>query len=319
MKIEHVAVVWGGPSAEQEVSRSSAAEVAAALGTLARKVDLLEVGPGLPGELSALHPDVVFPATHGPPGEDGTLQGLLDMLALPYVGSGVEASAAAMNKHLAKALFADAGLPVAEGCLIEAGSDPAESTRRAVDVLGTARAVVKPTRSGSALGVSLADDANALHGALRMALDLGDDVLVERRIDGAEITVGVLDLEGTAARALPVIQIETPEASWYDYAHRYTPGASEHLIPAPLPADVLRELGRIAVRAHEALGCRDLSRADFVYSTEGPVLLEVNTLPGMTPTSLYPDAARAEGISFEALMGELCQSAIRRGPRLRYP
>ena len=312
MKIEHIAVLWGGPSAEREVSRSSATEIATALRAAARRVELLEV------ELVADRPDVVFPATHGPPGEDGTLQGLLDMLALPYVGSGVEASAAAMNKHLAKALFSAAGLPVADGCLIEARSRPDSAVRRIVESFGGSRAVVKPARSGSALGVHLVDNETELHGALSSALALGDDILVERRIDGAEITVAVLDLEGEHARALPVVQIETPQASWYDYEHRYTPGASRHLIPAPLPQATLERLADIAVGAHRVLGCRDLSRADFVCGGDGPVLLEVNTLPGMTPTSLYPDAARAAGLGFEQLVRELCLSAIRRGARLAF-
>lgn len=307
-----VAVLFGGASHEAEVSRVSAREVGAALASRGYEVHPLEADTGLAAALLALRPDVVFPALHGAPGEDGTVQGLLEMLGLPYVGSGVEASAYAMNKVIAKYAFRAAGLPVAREVVIDPHEAPAQAIERIVGTLGDAVAV-KPATQGSGLGVTLVRNANQLDAALQLARSFGQRVLVEEFVKGSEITVAVLDRHGENAHALPVVEIRTPENTWYDYEHRYTAGKSEHLVPAPLPAAASSELQRIAVAAHRALGCRDLSRADFVYSeSKGAVLLEVNTLPGMTPTSLFPDAARAVGIDFATLMDSLVASALAR-------
>ena len=170
-------------------------------------------------------------------------------------------------------------------------------------------------RQGSAVGVTRTANPQELHSAIETALGFGDPVLVEERIEGAEVTVGVLDEFGNAPMVLPPILIQTPEDSWYDYHHRYTAGASQHIIPAPYSDAELDDLREIALRAHQILGCADLSRADFVAGPTGPVLLEVNTLPGMTPTSLFPDGAASLGIDFATLMRRLCESAWRRrGP-----
>jgi D-alanine-D-alanine ligase len=171
---------------------------------------------------------------------------------------------------------------------------------------------VKPAGQGSALGVTLVSNENQLHEALDTAFDLNDDVLVEARIDGKEITVGVIDTdEGT--KAFPVIEITTPEDTWYDYEHRYTAGYSEHLMPADLTPAQTARLQDIAIRAHQSLGCRDLSRADFVVPNDNEeYLLEVNTLPGMTPTSLYPDGARGYGLSFPELVSYFVERAANR-------
>lgn len=314
-----VAVLMGGPSAEAEVSRVSAAGVATALAGRCAEVRTFELDRHCPAALQAWEPDVVFPALHGPPGEDGTVQGLLTLLGLPYVGSDVHASAVAMDKALAKQVFRAAELPLAEEALVHRGADRGAAIERILGTLG-ARVVVKPTRQGSALGVTLVDDATGLEAALDAALALDATVLVEERIAGREITVGVLDeidpRGRVAHRAHPVIEIATPEGTWYDYAHRYTAGESDHIIPARLPAPVLEDLQRIAVTAHTRLGCRDLSRADFVVAEDRIVLLEVNTLPGMTPTSLYPDGAAALGLDFPALIAHLVTNALTRGPDL---
>ena len=280
---------------------------------------MLEVDRTLASRLAEGPPDVVFPALHGPPGEDGTIQGLLTMLGLPYVGSDVHASAFAMDKARAKDVFRAIGLPVADDASV--GRDWDETTiATLVERLGE-RVVVKPCRQGSALGVGFADDAQSLAGALEAALALDTQVLVEARIDGREITVGVLeerDEQGSIRRiAHPVIEIVTPRGDWYDYEHRYTAGASEHRVPASLPDACAQTLQQIAVDAHVALGCRDLSRADFIVTGDDDiVLLEVNTLPGMTPTSLYPDGAAALGIAFPELLARLVRNARRRGPDL---
>jgi D-alanine-D-alanine ligase len=258
---------------------------------------------------------VVFPALHGPPGEDGTVQGLLEMLGLPYVGSGVHGSAVAMDKSLAKAAFRRIGLPVAAEMIVEAGADVPAAAATVVETMGD-RVVVKPLRQGSALGTTRLANGGDLVQALRQALQFGHGALVETYVMGREITVGVLDLHDQPARATPVIEIRTASDEWYDYRNRYTPGRSEHVIPAPLPAFVLEELQAITLKAHRVLGLRDLSRADFLVTDSNDiVLLEVNTLPGMTPTSLFPDGAAAMGIDFPTLMDELVTSALARGVR----
>ena len=178
---------------------------------------------------------------------------------------------------------------------------------RIVEELGT-DVVVKPSSQGSALGTVLAKDEREIEAALAQAFPFDEWVLVEERIDGREITCAVLERDGI--ETLPIIEVQTPPGTWYDYEHRYTEGLSEHLIPAPIPYAQYRRCEEISRRAHMLLGCRDLSRVDFIVPRRGdPVLLEVNTLPGMTPTSLYPDAARAAGLSFEALVAHLVDRA----------
>ena len=308
-----VAVLQGGPSAEADVSRSSAKEVAAALAAAGHDSRCVELDGELTDTLKAFKPDVVFPALHGPPGEDGTVQGLLEMLSLPYVGSGVEASALAMNKAHSKLVFAEHGLPLAGGLRVPASEDADVAAERVLSTLGH-RIVVKPLSEGSALGVSLLPNGGDVADAIRRSQRYGD-LLIEVFTQGREITCGVLDLEGQAAVTHPVIEITTAGDQWYDFHNRYAVGASEHLIPAPLPEPVLTEISRVSLRAHQALGLRDLSRADFIVDDlDNITLLEVNTLPGMTPTSLYPDGARSLGYDFPALLDELVRSAARRGP-----
>ncbi len=310
----HVVILQGGPSPEAEVSRSSAAGLEQALTGLARQLTRLEVDRDLAANLLALAPDVVFPALHGPPGEDGTVQGLLDLLGLPYVGSGVAASVTAMDKTLAKHRFRAADLPVAKDVVVPRGTTPAAASAMVKSALGTG-VVVKPSQQGSALGVTLVDSAEALEAALELALGFGDAVLVEERLQGRELTAAVFAPAQQDAVALPLIEIVTPAHSWYDFEHRYAPGASEHFVPAPVSNAEAEAMRRIALTAHACLGCRDLSRADLILTEDGPVLLEVNTLPGMTPTSLYPDAAKAAGLPFPQLARSLVQSALSRGPR----
>ena len=304
-----VAVLAGGDSPEAEISRSSAAGVAAALKKRGHRPHTVEAGADLTQELLALRPDVVFPMLHGPPGEDGTVQGLLAMLGFPFVGSDVQGCAVAMDKHVAKALFRAEGLPVAEDVLVPADAEP-EAAARAVQAALGDRVAIKPRRQGSALGLTPLPNGGDLVAPLRAALAFGDGVLVERFTPGREITVGVLHEHGQPAVALPVIEIAVAEGEWYDYRNRYTPGRSEHRAPA-LPAAQLADLQALAVRAHHCLGLRDLSRADFIVG-DAICLLEVNTIPGMTPTSLYPDACRTHGIDFEELADRLVRSAERR-------
>ncbi len=307
-----IAVLQGGDSAEAEVSRSSARGVITALRENYPHVEGLELDRNLAGSLSDFGPDVVFPILHGPPGEDGTLQGFLEILGYPYVGSDVHASAFAMDKIVSKSIFRQAGLPLIEQAVVSRRDTVADAVSTVAAALGH-YVVVKPACQGSAIGVTLVDNPNQLDRAIETAFEFDPRVLVERRIDGREMTVGVLDTE-TGSEAFPVIEITTPEDSWYDYEHKYTRGLSEHLIPADLPEDTTRKLQEISVTAHQLLGCRDLSRADFIVTNENDIyLLEVNTLPGMTPTSLYPDGAAVFGLDFPQLVSHLVERAAARG------
>ncbi len=307
-----VAVLMGGPSAEAEVSRTSAREVAAALERAGHTAERVELDTDATDKLRKLAPDVVFPALHGPPGEDGTVQGFLEILGLKYVGSGVHGSAVAMDKAIAKSVFQRAGLPIAEDLLFAADTPLAAAEAEILENLGD-RVVIKPLSQGSAIGVTPVANGGDLKEGLATAFALGDGILVEPYVLGREITVGVLDLHGKPMQPFPVIEIRTASDQWYDYTNRYAVGGSEHIIPAPMSEALTTELQRIALVAHQALGLRDLSRADFIVTdADEIVLLEVNTLPGMTPTSLYPDGARAIGMSFEDLVDALVKSALGR-------
>ena len=308
----HIAVLKGGTSAEAAVSRMSAAEVVKGLVAAGHRATEVELDASCTARLLALAPDLVFPALHGPPGEDGTVQGFLEIMGLPYVGSDVHGSAVAMDKSLAKVAFRRAGLPVAEEVVVDAHGS-AEAAAAAILATMGDRVVIKPLRQGSALGITRMPDGGDLAAPIAAALRFGHGVLVEPFVAGREITVGVLDLYDHPPQALPVIEIRTATDQWYDYGNRYTAGSSEHVIPAPLPERLLADLQRIALAAHRVLGLRDLSRADFlVTQSDGIVLLETNTLPGMTPTSLFPDGAAALGIGFPELMDKLVRSALAR-------
>lgn len=311
-----VAVIMGGPSAEAAVSRSSANEVAQGLAQRGYQVATIELDQNLTTALQRYAPAVVFPALHGPIGEDGTIQGFLEVLGLPYVGSDVRGSAMAMDKCVAKSVYRNAGLPVAPEVLISPDQTLTALRKSILETLGE-RVVIKPRAEGSAVGVMRLTRAAELDEALTIARDWQRGGLAEPYIDGSEVTVGILDLEGREPQSSPAIQIETASGEWYDFENRYAEGKSQHLIPAPRPEAICTALETIARTAHLALGLRDLSRSDFlVDSAQNITLLETNTLPGMTPTSLYPDGAKALGLSFAELMHELVRSALRRGNTL---
>lgn len=318
-----VAVVQGGPSSEAEVSRASAKSIATALESVGHRVVRLELDGFLADALRTGGFDVVFPIAHGAVGEDGSLQGLLEAMECAYVGSGVLASALAMNKRVAKQLFAAAGLPVAPGIVatrrgpLDARSHDAaiSAAERAVAELGSA-VVVKPCSSGSAIGVTRFEKAatpETIAKAIEAAWLLDGDVIVERFAHGREVTCGVLDVSpDEAPTALPVTEIRSPNDAFYTYEARYAPGRSEHQCPAALDVATTNRVQEVAIAAHRALGCRDLSRVDFVVGEE-VVLLEVNTLPGFTATSLYPEAAAVSGLPMAELCAKLVLHAARRG------
>jgi D-alanine-D-alanine ligase len=317
-----IAVVQGGPSSEAEVSRASAKSVANALTKAGHRVVRLELDGYLAESLRTGGFEVVFPVSHGAVGEDGSLQGLLEVLDMPYVGSDVLASALAMNKRIAKLLFAAAGLPVAPALLAKRGADASELAARALVEVGE-RLVVKPCSNGSAIGVARFDQgvsAADLAKAIEAAWQVDDAALIERFAPGREITCGVLGT-GADAVALPPTEIRASKDAFYTYEARYAPGRSEHLCPAPLGEALLKRVQDVAVGAHRALACRDLCRADFVVDEtagDGAVtLLEVNTMPGFTDTSLYPEAAGVAGIAMAELCDRFVREAVKRGPPRR--
>src|SRR6056297_23310 len=292
-----VAVIMGGPSAEREVSLSTGHECAAALREAGYQVVEVDAGPDLYLRLSEISPDVVFNALHGRWGEDGCVQGLLEWMGLPYTHSGVLASALAMDKQKSKAAYVAEGLPVVESLL-------ASKAEVAARHLLAPPYVVKPNNEGSSVGVYIvADDADA---PPQLADAMPDIVMVEAYAPGRELTTTVM-----GDRALGVTDIITD--GWYDYDAKYKPGGSRHEIPADIPEEITEACLDYAIRAHEVLGCRGLSRTDFRWDEdrglEGLILLETNTQPGMTPTSLSPEQAQAAGISFPDLCDWLVRDA----------
>jgi D-alanine-D-alanine ligase len=298
---KHVAVLMGGWSAEREVSLRSGKACAAALLRLGYRVTPVDVGRDIATVLTALKPDIGLNVLHGRPGEDGTLQGMLEILGIPYTHSGVMASAVAMQKNYAKVLFRAAGVPVADGLV-------ASRFAAAKKHLMPPPYVVKPVAEGSSVGVYIVTEAHPHppQELYREDWPFGDDVLVERYVAGKELTCAVM-----GDRTLGVIEI-VPAVRFYDYEAKYAPGGSKHLLPAPILPNVYQEVRRLAFAAHCALGCRGVSRADFRYDDRGTgdlVCLEVNTQPGMTETSLVPELAAHEGISFDELVRWMVEDA----------
>lgn len=305
-----VAVLMGGPSAEAVVSRNSATQIIDALQQKGHLAHPIELDNNLANALAALQPDVVFPALHGPPGEDGTVQGFLEISGYRYVGSNVRGSALAMDKHVAKLICSQHDLPVLPDKVVNQGEDIEKVALIIQQTMGSSL-VIKPLNQGSAIGITPLPNGGDLVAALQKALPFGA-CLVEPFLIGKEVTVGVLERrDGLLAH--PVIEISTEDGQWYDYDNRYTAGQSDHIIPARLDSLTLTRLQEIALTAHRALGLRDLSRADFIVADDGQIaLLEVNSLPGMTPTSLYPDGAQHLGYSFAELIDLLVTQATQR-------
>jgi len=300
---KHVAVLMGGWSAEREVSLRSGAACAEALARLGYQVSRIDVGRDIAAVLTELKPDLALNVLHGRPGEDGAVQGMLEILGIPYTHSGVLASALAMQKDVAKELFRAAGIPVPDGMVVsrfEAGREH----------LLAPPYVVKPIAEGSSKGVFIVtqEHAHPPQELYREDWAYGDRVIVEKYIAGKELTCAIMGEE-----ALGVIEI-VPAGRFYDYEAKYAPGGSKHLLPAPVSSFVYQQARRLALGAHRALGCRGVSRADFLYDdriegTGGLVCLEVNTQPGMTETSLVPELAAHAGISFDELVKWMVEDA----------
>lgn len=291
-----VAVILGGPSAEREVSLSSGRECAAALRGEGYEVIEIDAGRDLAARLIEAGPDVVFNALHGRFGEDGCVQGILEWLHIPYTHSGVLASALAMDKEKTKEVYARAGLPVAESRL--AGAEEVEAGH----VLEPPY-VVKPYNEGSSVGVYIVREGS---NAPRLSKEMPPVVMVEKFAPGRELTCTVM-----GDRALCVTDILTD--GWYDYDAKYKAGGSRHVCPAEIPEEITRACQDYALRAHQALGCRGVSRTDFRWDEArglaGLILLETNTQPGMTPTSLSPEQAQAEGVTFGQFVAWMVEDA----------
>ncbi|HEV2574110.1 MAG: D-alanine--D-alanine ligase [Rhizobiales bacterium 62-17] len=295
---KHVAVLMGGWSSEREVSMRSGVACANALEGMGYRVTRVDVDRNVANRLTELKPDVAFNALHGPAGEDGSIQGILEVLQIPYTHSGVLASAVAMNKPMAKTVMAAAGVPVPTGKVVNR-FDAARS-----HVL-TPPYVLKPIAEGSSYGVFIVgrDHQHPPQELTREDWPYGDEILAESFVGGRELTCAVM-----GDQALGVIDIRAADGGWYDYNAKYAKGGSIHVLPAKIKENIYLTIQQLALRAHKALGCRGVSRSDLRYD-DGPggtgelVVLEVNTQPGMTETSLVPELAAYAGYSF----GELVQ------------
>lgn len=305
-----VAVLMGGWSSEREVSLTSGRACAKALREKGYDVREIDVKRDLKALIAQLEPkpDVVFNALHGQGGEDGCIQGVLEILAIPYTHSAPLASALAMNKQKAKEVLKPMGVPCPEGQLVH------------IDDLRQGRApfappyVVKPNSEGSSVGVYIIREGDNKPGLGLDAWSYGPYALVEKYIPGLELSVAVMGAAGESARALTVTEIVANNSAFYDYEAKYAAGGSKHVIPAPIAPDVLQEAMRIAAFAHEKLGCTGVTRSDFRYNdnepgTKGLFYLETNTQPGMTPTSLVPEQAAHVGMGFGELVSWLVENA----------
>ena len=299
-----IGVLCGGPSRERDISIRSGQAVYDALRSLGLSVSLVVLSENtyqIPDEirLSGLH--TAFIALHGRYGEDGTVQALLEQMKIPYTGSSAEACRYAMDKVHSRRRWAAAGIPVPEWKLTDAMAAVSQAEKMKFPL------VVKPVSEGSSIGISIVDSADQLSEAVAQAAPRGGPLLLEEYLPGAELTVGILNNQ-----PLPVIQV-VPKRRFYDYVAKYTPGMTNYLVPAPLPEPIAKQTQEIARRAHEALGCGSFSRVDFILAEgRGPVVLELNAIPGMTASSLLPKAAALVGISFPELCRTMLESAYLR-------
>jgi D-alanine-D-alanine ligase len=301
--MKHVAVLMGGWSAEREISLRSGKACADALERGGYRVSRVDVDREIAATLRKLKPDAALNVLHGRPGEDGTLQGMLEILGIPYSHSGVLASALAMQKDTAKSVLKSAGVAVPGGMVVTR----AEAAKRH---LLPPPYVIKPVAEGSSVGVFIVreDHKHPPQELTRADWAFGDRILVEPYIPGKELTCAVM-----GDKALGVIEI-VPTVKFYDYEAKYAPGGSKHLLPAPVSSEIYEECRRLSLAAHRALGCRGVTRSDFRYDDSatgatGLFCLEVNTQPGMTETSLVPELAQHAGTTFEELVGWMVEDA----------
>jgi D-alanine-D-alanine ligase len=294
----HIGVLMGGYSSEREISLRSGMAVYEALKGQGFHVTFLDIADReeekIAAFVSAFRLDMAFIALHGHLGEDGTIQTILERLQIPYTGSGPRASRLALNKALAQDIFQKNNIPVPP--YVTLSCEEMSQRKSLMDEISFFPVVVKPAQEGSSIGVTLVSGPQTLEEAMRKAWQYGDRILIERYIKGKELTVGILGQE-----ALPVIEIR-PQRPFFDFTAKYSAGMTDYIVPATLTGEVSRELQKTALRAHRILGCEDLSRVDFMLAEDNtPYVLEVNTIPGFTATSLLPKAAKAIGTDFDRL------------------
>lgn len=330
-----VGVLMGGPSSEHEVSLSSGNGVVRALSNSEyvpipiiihkdfqwefpnRRILTTEQAVA---ELKEIGIDVVFIALHGAYGEDGRIQGLLEWLNIPYTGSSCSACALAMNKPQAKAVVKQVGVTVAEHILFRRENwmwDKVELIPRVFDELGLP-VVVKPACQGSSVGISIVRHGSSteLEDAIQQAFEYDTIVMVEQYIQGVEVTCGVWDCdESQIPKALPVTEIRPKSSAFFDYTAKYTAGASEEITPARISESLTNQVQQFAVKAHVAIGCSTWSRSDFIIGEKGPIWIEINTIPGLTPTSLYPQETQCAGISYDTMIRKFVEHALRKRTR----
>ena len=301
MKQKKIAVIVGGPSSEAEVSRNTGAAIANALTAKGYVVETIELVPAhLVETLKEKGIDVVFNALHGQYGEDGVLQGLCEMMGLPYTGPGVMASAVGMSKVMSKCAFQGAGIPTAPFAYYFAAQG---LEYMADDIMQrfSLPVVIKSSAQGSTIGTVIVSEASEIQAALNEAFRYGPAIIAEAFLDGEEFTVAVMD-----DMAMPVIQIVSSTGR-YDYYSKYTPGVTKHLCPAPISQELTKQMQTLALQVFHLCQCSGVARVDIMTNGQGePFVLEINTVPGMTATSLVPDAARAMGLSFE----DLCEKIL---------
>jgi D-alanine-D-alanine ligase len=309
-----IAVLMGGHSLERDISFQSGKRVAAALKKLGYRVVGLDVDEHITTHLKKERPDLCFIALHGRFGEDGAIQGLLEIMGLPYTGSGILASVLGMDKSLSKDFFAKENIPTPDFVALSTGAVKELGAASVIKDI-TARLglplVVKPSNQGSAQGINFVKTEDQMTSALLGAFSFSDKVILEQYIQGTEVAVSVLGEDRT--RALPPVEI-APKKEHFDFEAMYTMGATEYFIPARLPADKIKEVQKTAVKAHKTLGCRDFSRVDFIIEkkTGIPYVLEINTIPGLTETSLFPMAAAEAGLDFTDLIGKIAKAGLTR-------
>lgn len=309
-----IGVLMGGQSAERDVSLRTGAAVLRSLVRRGYNAVAIDVGPTLSHDLQDQKIELAFLALHGPGGEDGTIQGFLETLGIPYTGSGIQASAIGMHKVTTKMLLISAGIPVPAGTVVKRGIKVSQTT-----VMRAAKLrlpiVVKPASQGSTIGVTIVRKPAQWRDALALAHRYDVDAMVEAYIPGHEVTVPIIEGRHASPLALPAVEIIAP-GGFYDFSAKYESGKTQYLCPAPLTAGVTRQIRALALRTYEVLGCEGAARVDFRITPRGrPVVLEINTVPGMTETSLLPMAAAQAEIDYDELTERILESALARAGR----
>jgi len=302
-----IGVIYGGESSEKEVSINTGRGIINALKLKGYEVVPIEYSADMIDQLRSSDLDVVYIALHGKFGEDGRVQGLLDILKIPYVGSGVLASSLAMDKITAKKLFAYEGLPTALDVILI--KNKSEINIKSIVEKLSLPVVIKPATEGSTVGLTIAEDEDEIIKGIEKAFNYDERIIVEQYLSGTEVTVAVLE-DDDEIKALPIIEI-VPKNKFYDYESKYALGGSKHIIPARIPNNLTLEVQKNAIKAHKALGCKTLSRVDMIITNDIPYILEVNTLPGMTETSLYPDAAKEIGLEYADMIDLLVKITLK--------